>query len=297
VYGVSVTGTMAHSYIQAHDDEKEAFRTFMELYPETVLLVDTYDTLDGVRTVTELAEECGDDFTARAIRLDSGDLGELAKKSRRILDDAGLDDVEIFASGGLDEHEIEELLDGGAPIDGFGVGTGMGVSRDAPALDIAYKLTSYGGAGRLKLSPGKKILPGRKQIHRIEEDGIAVRDVLARAEPEATGAAGSQSGDSADGAGGASGGEGPAQPRATGEGRPLLRKVMAGGERTAAGRESLEGARQRARDEIDRLPERIRSIEDADPPYPVEISDELREYQERVIEEVEPEHAEWRSWP
>ncbi|MDX1568393.1 MAG: nicotinate phosphoribosyltransferase, partial [Longimicrobiales bacterium] len=113
VYGVPVTGTMAHSYIQSHDQEKQAFRAFMELYPETVLLVDTYDTLDGVRAVTELAEELGDGFTARGIRLDSGDLGELAEKSRKILDDAGLEDVEIFASGGLDEHEIAELLTDG----------------------------------------------------------------------------------------------------------------------------------------------------------------------------------------
>jgi len=264
VYGVPVTGTMAHSYIQAHDDEKEAFRSFMELYPETVLLVDTYDTLEGVRIVTELAEELGDQFRVRGIRLDSGDLGALAKDSRRILDDAGLDDVQIFASGGLDEHEIAELLEGGAPIDGFGVGTGMGVSKDAPALDIAYKLTSFGGEGRLKLSPGKKILPGRKQVFRIEEGGRAVRDVLARAGTDAP-----------DG------------------GRPLLRKVMERGRRTAGGRvESggrayLDDARDRARDEIDRLPDRIRSIKDADPPYDVEISDELREYQERVIEEVE----------
>ncbi|MDX1567804.1 MAG: nicotinate phosphoribosyltransferase, partial [Longimicrobiales bacterium] len=270
VYGVPVTGTMAHSYIQSHDQEKQAFRAFMELYPETVLLVDTYDTLDGVRAVAELAEELGTEFTARGIRLDSGDLGELAEKSRKILDDAGLEDVEIFASGGLDEHEIAELLTDGAPIDGFGVGTGMGVSRDAPALDIAYKLTSYGGEGRLKLSPGKKILPGRKQIYRIEEGGVAIRDVLARADS---------------GSGGVP------------EGRPLLKKVMEKGSRTSEGgarsdrRARLEEARERARAEIDRLPERIRSIDDADPPYPVEVSDELREYQERVIEEVDPEHA------
>ena len=256
VYGVPITGTMAHSYVQAHDDEREAFRAFADLYPETVLLVDTYDTLEGVRKVVELAREMGDDFRVRAVRLDSGDLAELAVGARRILDGAGLEEVEIFASGGLDEHEIARMVGEGAPVDGFGVGTRMGVARDAPALDMAYKLTAYAGRGRLKLSTGKKILPGPKQVWRREEDGIAAGDVIGRAGEEGIG------------------------------GRPLLVPVMEGGERLEAGRAALDEARERARREIGRLPERIRSIEPAGTPYPVEVSDRLAAYEEEVAERV-----------
>lgn len=255
-YGVPVTGTMAHSYIQSHDDELEAFRAFTESYPETILLVDTYDPMDGVEKVVELAELLGDDFEVRGIRLDSGDLAELARRARQTLDAAGLDEVEIFVSGGLDEYELRRLVEGDAPIDGFGVGTRMGVARDAPAYDTAYKLTSYAGEGRLKLSPGKKILPGRKQVFRRTDDGDAIGDTIGRA------------GESLDG-------------------RPLLEQVMANGERLDGGRTDLDEARERAARLVDRLPSRIRSIEPADPPYPVEVSEKLRDHQRRVTERVE----------
>lgn len=251
VYGLPVTGTMAHSYIQAHDDEMDAFRAFAGLYPETILLVDTYDTLAGVRRVVELARELGERFRVRGIRLDSGDLAALAHEARRILDEAGLQRVEIFASGGLDEYQIAELVAAGAPITGFGVGTRMGVSADAPHLDIAYKLSAYEGTGRLKLSPGKQILPGRKQVFRVEEDGRAVRDVIARADENLAG-------------------------------RPLLHRVMEAGRRLADGRVTLEAARQRARDELGRLPEHILALEPADPPYPVQLSEGLAAYERQV---------------
>jgi nicotinate phosphoribosyltransferase len=254
-YGVPVAGTMAHSYIQAHGDEAAAFRAFASLYPDTVLLVDTYDTLAGVRKVIDLAGVLGDDFDIRAVRLDSGDLAQLAKQSRRLLDDAGLHTVEIFASGGLDEDEIARLLQSGAPIDGFGVGTRMGVSKDAPALDIAYKLCEYAGQGRLKLSTGKPVLPGRKQVFRVCEGAHAVRDVIARVGQELPG-------------------------------RPLLMPVMRGGKRLAAAAVDLDGARDHARKEIARLPDRISAITPADPPYPVEVSPALSAYQRQVGKEV-----------
>src|SRR5262249_53461742 len=152
LYGIPVAGTMAHSYVQAHADERQAFRAFARTFPGTILLVDTYDTLEGVRRVIELVNGAPDDINVSAVRLDSGDLGALARETRRMLDAAGLRRIGIFASGGLAEHEIAALVDAGAPIDGFGVGTGMSVSDDAPALDIAYKLSEYSGEGRTKLS-------------------------------------------------------------------------------------------------------------------------------------------------
>jgi nicotinate phosphoribosyltransferase len=163
---------------KAFDRELDAFRAFVRLYPETVLLVDTYDTLEGVRRVIRLAGELGDGFRVRAVRLDSGDLLTLARETRTLLNQAGLARVQIFASGGLDESEVARLVEQGAPIDAFGVGTAMGVSADAPALDMVYKLTQYAGEGRLKLSAGKTLLPGPKQILREEIDGIAAGDVI-----------------------------------------------------------------------------------------------------------------------
>lgn len=255
-YGIPVTGTMAHAYVQAHDDEMEAFRAFTALYPDTTLLVDTYDTLAGVRKVVALARERGDDFRVRAIRLDSGDLGKLARGAREILDAAGLSRVEIFASGSLDEDAIADLVAAGAPIDGFGVGTRMGASRDAPTLDMVYKLTAYAGEGRLKLSPGKRILPGEKQVFRREEGGVAAGDTIARAGERAPG-------------------------------RPLLVPVMANGDRLPAGRESLAAARERAREEIARLPPRLRALAPAEPPYPVAVSAGLSSHQAEVAARIE----------
>jgi nicotinate phosphoribosyltransferase len=256
LYGIPVAGTMAHSYVQAHDSEASAFRDFTTLYPDTVLLVDTYDTLEGVRRVVALARELGDDFRVQAIRLDSGDLAALAHESRRILDAAGLERVGIFASGGLDEYRIAELLDRDAPIDGFGVGTRMGISSDAPALDMVYKLAEYAGSGRTKLSSGKPILPGPKQVWRVEEAGGAVRDLITRADEE-------------------------------GPGRALLRPVMRDGRRLDDGRVGLDEARRYAEEQVRALPPRLLSLDPADPPYPVDVSDALQGLQRLVAERAD----------
>lgn len=251
MYGIPVTGTMAHSYVQAFPDELEAFRAFVGSFPESTLLVDTYDTLEGVRNVVRLARELGPRFRVRAIRLDSGDLGSLAREARHLLDGEGLTSVGIFASGSLDEHAIRNLVEEGAPITGFGVGSRMGVSDDSPSLDMAYKLCAYAGQGRIKLSPEKSNLPGLKQVYRHSNGGKAVGDVLGLYGEELSG-------------------------------RPLLVQVMRGGVRLPAGRATLREARDRARSEIAILPDWIRRLEPAQPPYRVDLSPGLERETDRV---------------
>jgi len=255
VYGVPLSGTMAHSYVQAHDDEREAFRAFLAQFPDTVLLVDTYDTLLGVEKVISLAEELGDDFRVRGLRIDSGDLGDLARRSRQMLDAAGLERMEILASGGLDETAIERLLAAGAPIDGFGVGTAMGVPPDAPDLDIAYKLVEYAGEGRMKLSTGKPSLPGAKQIFRRTRWGHAVGDVLGRRGEVL-------------------------------EGSPLLEPFLEKGE-LVRDPDGLDVIRERAAAALDALPESIRGLEQAEEPYPVTLSDALEAHRREVRRRVQ----------
>jgi nicotinate phosphoribosyltransferase len=165
-YGLVAAGTMAHSYIEAFPSESEAFRAFAQDFPgRTTFLVDTYDTIAGIRDAIAVVKELGLGGQL-GIRLDSGDLGDLAERGRRLLDRAGLPQVRIFASGGLDELEIDKLVRRGAPIDAFGVGTKMGVSADYPFLDTAYKLVCYAGRPVMKLSRGKVTAPGRKQVFR-----------------------------------------------------------------------------------------------------------------------------------
>jgi nicotinate phosphoribosyltransferase len=169
-YGLQVAGTMAHSFIEAFPSEEEAFRAFAQDHPtRTTFLVDTYDTLNGVRTAIGVAREMG--ITDRVgIRLDSGNLDELSRAARAILDDEGLPSARIFASGGLDEHEVAELVRAGAPVDAFGIGTQMGVSADAPYVDTVYKLVEYDGRPAMKLSAAKATPPGAKQIWRSGGD-------------------------------------------------------------------------------------------------------------------------------
>jgi nicotinate phosphoribosyltransferase len=181
LYGVPFFGTMAHSFIQSFDDEEEAFAAYAETFPdETALLIDTYDTVAGARhaaRVGQVLRQSG--HRLRAVRLDSGDLLALSRATRAILDTAGLVDTHIYASGGLNEHEVARLVTAGAPIDVFGIGTDMGVSGDAPSLDMAYKLVEYAGKPRLKLSSKKVSFLGKKQVFRVlDEDGRDKRDLL-----------------------------------------------------------------------------------------------------------------------
>ncbi len=165
-YGLVAAGTMAHSYIEAFPNEVEAFRAFAHDFPgRSTFLVDTYETIAGIKDAISVIKEL--DLKGRVgIRLDSGELAELARRGRKMLDHAGLRHVRILASGSLDEVEIERLVRGGAPIDAFGVGTRMGVSADYPYLDTAYKLVRYGDRAVMKLSRGKVTAPGRKQVFR-----------------------------------------------------------------------------------------------------------------------------------
>jgi len=259
-YDIPASGTMAHSYIQAHYKECDAMEGFAKLYPGTILLVDTYETLNGVRKAIELVEQGKDPVELSGIRLDSGDLGQLAKQCRERLDQAGHNDINIIASGSLDENKIAQLIANGALIDGFGVGTGLGVSSDAPALDIAYKLVEYAGCGRTKTSPGKPILPGRKQIFRQEENGTAQRDLLAGVDEQH-------------------------------EGRPLLRQVMRGGRRDGLPRPSLEESRETCARERDHLPEHLIQLAPTNPAYEVLISDALEQAHQETIRAAMADNA------
>ncbi|HTY54258.1 MAG TPA: nicotinate phosphoribosyltransferase [Candidatus Binataceae bacterium] len=187
-YGIPLYGTMAHSYIMAHDHERDAFAHFATTFPRlSTLLVDTYDTIAGVRNAVAVALELKDKgFQLVGIRLDSGDLLDLSRRARRILDEAGLREVAIFASGNLNENKIDTLLKAGAPVDAFGVGTELAVSADACALDIAYKMVEYKGIPRLKTSQGKLSLPGRKQVFRASNSaGAMSSDIIGLCEESA----------------------------------------------------------------------------------------------------------------
>ena len=246
--GIPVFGTMAHSFVEAHDDESAAFRRFAEACPQNVvLLIDTYDTEAAAHKVVELAP----DLTRRGIqvkgvRLDSGDLAALSRSVRRILDQGGLAGATLFASGNIDEYRIRDLVAAGVPIDGFGVGTSLVTSSDAPYLDAVYKLQEYAGKPRRKRSTGKATWPGRKQVYRrYDRAGRLENDVITV--------------------------EGDTQP-----GEALLVPVMRNGRRLAAP-EGLAAIRERAAGQLVKLPDSLRALESAASPYRVEIAPALRE--------------------
>ena len=180
-YGVPIVGTMAHSFVQVHDDEMTAFENFARARPQgVILLIDTYDTEQGARKVVELAPRLkADGIAIRGVRIDSGDLTAMARKVRAILDDGGLSDVIILVSGGINEDVLQGMMKEKAPIDGFGIGVNLAASVDVPALDCAYKLQEYAGTPKRKLSEGKATWPGRKQVWRAyDADGRMRGDIL-----------------------------------------------------------------------------------------------------------------------
>lgn len=244
-FGIPVYGTMAHSFVQAHADEAGAFEHFARSLPkQAALLIDTYDTEAAAARVVELARRLrADGIAIRSVRIDSGDLGAHAQRVRRILDGGGLGDVRIFASGDLDEQRIDALLQSGCPVDGFGIGTRMTTSADAPYLDCAYKLQEYAGLARRKRSAGKATWPGRKQVwRRTGDDGRMSGDVLSL--------------------------ESDAQA-----GEPLLQPAMRAGRRLAPS-PPLAEIRATAARNLARLPGPLRALQPG-ATYPVKVADTL----------------------
>jgi nicotinate phosphoribosyltransferase len=248
-FRLRASGTMAHSFVEAFGDERQAFRAFAQDFPDrATFLVDTYDPLQGLRAAMDVIGELR--LTGGlGVRLDSGDLGPLAVQTRRLLDESGFQDVRIVASGGLDEYAIADLVGRGAPIDAYGVGTRMGVSADAPYLDSAYKLVRYGDRPVAKLSPGKPSLPGAKQAFRgtaVDGDLLGLRD----------------------------------EPPPAGH-EQLLVPMMAAGRRTGPSREDLAAARERFEADLAWLPEPARRLHGPHA-VKVELTEPLRHLRDQV---------------
>ncbi len=254
-YGIPLSGTMAHSFILSFKEEIEAFRAFARTFPDrTVLLIDTYDTLCGAKKAAQVGREMSQrGLSLKGVRLDSGDIAKLSNEVRQILDEAGLGQVIIFASGGFDEFEIEEVLSKGARIDGFGVGTKMGVSADAPYNDIAYKMVEYDGRPALKLSRAKKTLVDRKQVFREKRDGKMSGDTIGLRSESLPGA-------------------------------PLLECMMREGKRLSPP-EALPQIRQRFLGEFESLCEAYRATKNPKT-YPVGLSPMLEAAQSKAIRDV-----------
>jgi nicotinate phosphoribosyltransferase len=248
-FGIALSGTVAHSFIEAHAREDEAFRNFvMSQSGTTSLLIDTYDTERAAHRVVHLAHELaarGDARRIDAVRIDSGDLAVQARQVRAILDEHGCPEIRIVLSGGLDECAIQQLVQSGVPVDVFGVGTALDVSADAPALDMAYKLQAYAGSPRRKRSPGKATWPGVKQVFRKRgprHEAWGDEIVL-----------------DGEGAGG----------------QALLEPVMSQGRRLTPPA-ALADIREHCSRELSSLPAELRSLREGQTPYPVRISEAIR---------------------
>ncbi|SFF09457.1 nicotinate phosphoribosyltransferase [Nitrosomonas sp. Nm166] len=247
LFDIPLYGTMAHSFIQAHRDESEAFEHFARSHPDnTILLIDTYDTEAAANKVVVLAKKLkADKINIQGVRLDSGDLAVHARNVREILDAGSLEAITIFASGNVDEYKLHTLLSTHAPIDGFGIGTALDISIDAPALDCAYKLQEYAGIPRRKRSEGKATWPGRKQVYRnYHSNGHMTGDIIALEDSDF-------------------------QP-----GKPLLQPFMRAGKRLSSS-PSLQTIRSQTLANYKCLPPSLVSLDPA-PSYPVTISGALR---------------------
>ena len=244
-FGIPVSGTMAHSYVMAFESESEAFRAYARDFPDrAVLLIDTFDVVQGVQRAVEVARELQPEGVNLAgVRIDSGDLAGLTRRVRAILDEAGLSDTQIILSGDLDEYRIASLISDGVPVDLFGVGTQLGTSADSPYLGGVYKLVEDQHGPKIKLSTGKVTLPGRKQVHRFIRDDQIQRDVISLREEEFEGS------------------------------HPLMRQVMKSGERMGE-REALADMQQRCLGAIEKLPPYLKKLEN-DGSYKVDLSVKL----------------------
>lgn len=259
MYGIPTFGTMAHSFVTSFDSEVESFRAYARSFPDTsTFLVDTYDTLEGVANAIVVAKEMeAQGHRLRSVRLDSGDFLDLSVKSRKMLDEAGLEYVQVFASGGLDEFSVDALIESGAQIDGFGVGTKVGVSADAPWTDCAYKLVRYAGKPVMKLSEDKMTLPGPKQVYRFRDDeGSYLRDVIAEAD----------------------------EAMASDKAEPLLTEVMSKG-KTSVSLPSLDMLRQRFAEEFTSLRDEYKALESPER-FEVVTSNALLELQAEIVQDI-----------
>ena len=181
IYGIPISGTMAHSYVSAFDNELDAFFAYADTFPDhSIFLIDTYDSVKGARHAAAVAKEMQKKGHALiGVRLDSGDMAGLSREVRKIFDDIGLLDVKIFASSGFDEFKIAKVISEGAAIDAFGVGTKVGVSADAPFVDVVYKMVRFKGRDVKKLSPDKVTLAGEKQVFRkSDQNGRYLEDII-----------------------------------------------------------------------------------------------------------------------
>jgi nicotinate phosphoribosyltransferase len=257
LYGIPIVGTMAHSFVSSFEHEIDAFRAFIRSFPNhSTLLIDTYDTVAGAHKAVQVAKEmAARGQSLQGVRIDSGNLANLAVEVRRIFDEADLKDVKIIGSGGLDEYDLADFSKANIPFDSYGVGTKMGVSADAPWSDIAYKLVDYNNRSVLKLSPGKVSLTGKKQVFRItDKQGQLEKDIITLQDENVAGA------------------------------ESLLKRVMTGGKITAP-LPCLEESRSAFLSEFAKLPEPIKKIRNAKN-YPVEHSPRLQEHCARIEQQV-----------
>jgi len=251
IYGMPISGTMAHSYVSAFDNERDAFFAYADTFPDhSIFLIDTYNSVEGARHAAVVAKEMQKKGHALiGVRLDSGDMVSLSREVRKIFDAAGLSDVKIFASSGFDEFKIAKVLSEGAKIDAFGVGTKMGVSADAPFVDVVYKMVRFKGRDVRKLSPGKVTLAGEKQVFRkSDQNGRYLEDIIGQ------------------------------RDEVIAEGKPLLEKVMESGHLLHP-HPQLQVLQERFKENFAALDDEYKSIQDHKA-YPVNLSTRLQNFQE-----------------